>query len=103
LVEGDEVSSGTPLPRNSLKKGPRLPDQGSAAQKGNIMHPRYSRARRRKQAASSDQLELLFPEIQLELPFESEPSKRPDRFKDFLLRMQQAQTQTSHQKGPNND
>jgi hypothetical protein len=67
------------------------------------MHPRYSRARRRKQAASSDQLELLFPEIQLELPLKPEPRSNLEPFENFLSRMRQAQTQTSHQKGPNND
>jgi hypothetical protein len=47
------------------------------------MHSRYSRTRRRKQPASPDQLEL-FPEIQLELPFKPEPSKRFNYFEHYL-------------------
>jgi hypothetical protein len=53
------------------------------------MHSRYSRTRRRKQAASPDQLELPLPPIQLELPFEPEPSKRIDLvfFEDFTAEL----------------
>jgi hypothetical protein len=54
--------------------------------------PRLARARRVKQAASPDQPELPFPEIQLELPFEPEPSKQLEPFENFLSRMRQAQT-----------
>jgi hypothetical protein len=60
----------------------------------------YSRTRRRKQPTSPNQLELPFPEIQLEL-FKPETSKRFDHFEDFLLRMQRAQTKRNptHLKG----
>jgi hypothetical protein len=53
------------------------------------MHSSYSRTRRRKQPAAPDQLELQFPEIQLELPFEPEPSKRIDLvfFEDFTAEL----------------
>ena len=46
--------------------------------------PRLARARRAKQAASLDQLELPFPEIQLELQFGSEPPKRFNYFGHYL-------------------
>jgi hypothetical protein len=57
------------------------------------VNSRYSsRARRRKQPASPDQLELPFPEIQLELPLKPEPRSNLEPFENFLSRMRQAQT-----------